>query len=566
MKKLYYLIVLALILGLVLTGCVLFNSVTPSINLEKGNPITGNEVCIDLADQTLSLDPGNSIEGVGILFPNLTISSSGDVVVLEQGVAVTDTWTYGTGSGYNGCISTPNSDYGFGDLDRNHDYTFTFTSGVTVNSFSLRMLDFGDYFPSSDTPHSIQMTAYDAYNNIIDFHLLEIDGGKDLVKGDACTANPLLNEPGNFVFEVNGPGIVRVEIQPVSSIDPNIGFNDICFTLEPKTCETDLIAGNPKNERTDAGDVIVEYIPGNDYLTVTYNTEDGWLMEEIHFHASFDSPESWGKPVVNKAGNPAPGQFLKVFEDLGGEETYSFDISLSEIGDDDCGPLYFAAHAVVQKSVNECLVSGAGSDNVLLLTEDSGNLGYPVGYTAAYQTYLGTTTLSVLAYEHSSWFDVPGAQWIGSAYETEDTGNNTWRLFTRSFNLPDNAVNISGSLTMNCDNAEEVYLNDEFVGDGSPAIVYGVPSPPPGDAHGWNSLENWDISSQLMAGSNELWTMTRNYGWGGGPTGNPTGLAYKLCYEYDLVETAWGDGTRFVDKGNWAMHFTCSNLLPECVE
>jgi len=289
--------------------------------------------------------------------------------------------------------------------------------------------------------------------------------------------------------------------------------------------------------------------------------DEGWLLTETHIAVAYVLD---GIPQT-KTGNPIPGQFPYGDDNLGGKESYQECIPFEEIeGGIECDvELYIAAHAVIQKLEpvsEECLVSGAGSDNVLLLTEDSGNLGYPVGYTAAYQTYLGTTNLSVLAWEHTSWVDVPGAQWIGSACETEDTDNNTWRLFTRSFNLPDNAVNISGSLTMNCDNAEEVYLNDEFVGDGSPAIVYGA-SPPSGPAHGWSTVEGpWDVSSLLMAGSNELWTMTRNYGWAGGYTGNPTGLAYKLCYEYDLVteESAWagtGEGTIQFPGKNWATYF-----------
>ena len=246
MKKYYFLIIVVLILGLVLAGCVLFNPVTPSINLEKGNPITGNEVCIDLV--YLGLSPGNSIEGAGTLLPYLTISSSGDVVVLEDGNSISV--TYGAPndpahpenpSRKNGCIGTLISEYGFGDLSRNHDYTFTFTSGVTVDSFSLRMLDFGDYFKYGGNTHTIKMTAYDADNTIVDFNQLTVSGLRDLVKGDACTADSQLNEPGNYVFEVTGSGIVRVEIQPVISIDPNIGFNDLCFTIEEYTLTVNTV-------------------------------------------------------------------------------------------------------------------------------------------------------------------------------------------------------------------------------------------------------------------------------------------------------------------------------------
>jgi len=297
--------------------------------------------------------------------------------------------------------------------------------------------------------------------------------------------------------------------------------------------------------------------------------DEGWLLTETHIAVAYVLD---GIPQTKK-GNPIPGQFPYGDDNLGGEESYEECIPFEEIeGGIECDvELYIAAHAKIQKLEpvsEECLVSGAGSDDVLYL--DEGTPGYPVGYTAIYQTYSGTPTPSVLAWTHSAWasYGVAGAEWISSSYMTENTDYNTWRLFSRNFTLPDNAVNITGSLTMNCDNGEEVYLNTNFVGDGSPAIVYGGSLPSGGGRHGWDSVENWDISSQLMAGSNELWTMTRNYGWAGGPTGNPTGLIYKLCYEYDLVteESAWAaneeiepedeEGTIQFDGKNWATYFT----------
>jgi hypothetical protein len=102
-----------------------------------------------------------------------------------------------------------------------------------------------------------------------------------------------------------------------------------------------------------------------------------------------------------------------------------------------------------------------------------------------------------------------------------------------------------------------VYLNGAFVGDGSPAVVY-TASPPSGPAHGWSSVESWTATPQV--GTNNLWIMTRNYGWPGGILTNPTALIYKLCYQYDVVDTttrqsAWAQGTVFPGK-NWATYVT----------
>jgi hypothetical protein len=325
-------------------------------------------------------------------------------------------------------------------------------------------------------------------------------------------------------------------------------------------------------------------------LYVTYEiTESPWIITETHLYA--------GK---NVSPTTAPGQFPYDDGDATSatNTTVTYEIPLDDIdgysmqlnkkgkptgkmvadgnpGVEPCNNVSIAAHAVVEKvdTFNECLVSGAGSDDVLYLEEAELTPGYPEGYTADYQTYSGTVTPSVLAWTHNAWapYGVTGAEWISSSYYTENTDNNTWRLFTRGFDLPTDATNISGTLTMNSDNAEDVYLNGTNIGDGSPAIVYGPSvkdvSPPSGVQHGWNTVEGpWDVSSELIAGTNELWTMTRNYAWSGGPTANPTGLIYKLCYSYDIVttETAWGNGTDF-EQANWAMYFGYHIQLVPCM-
>jgi len=329
------------------------------------------------------------------------------------------------------------------------------------------------------------------------------------------------------------------------------------------------------------GEVLV-WDNGIDELCVKYQLNDaaileGWLIYETHWAVADDKS---GIPQTKK-GNPIPGQFPYGDDELEGVAFYEECISFEDLGVE-CGEeLVIAAHTAIQKLEpvsEECLVSGAGSDNVLYLAEDSLNPGYPLDYTAAYQSYAGSTVPSVACWEAGVWPQITGADWISNTeydanlFPPYDSDNDTWRLFTRSFTLPDNAVNILGSLTMNCDNAEEAYLNDQFVGDGSPAIVYGDGIlniyPPSGLQHGWSTVEGpWDVSSLLRAGSNKLWTMTRNYGWSGGPEANPTGLIYKLCYEYDLVteESAWAankeiepedeEGTIQFDGANWATYF-----------
>ena len=316
----------------------------------------------------------------------------------------------------------------------------------------------------------------------------------------------------------------------------------------------------------DSEKVCVKYQLSDDAIA------EGWLIYETHFAVG----ATLGDIPQVKKGNPIPGQFPYGDDDLDGVESYQECVPLpAGVSCDD--DIIIAAHSVVKKvgTFSECLVSGDRSDNVLLLAEDSENPGYPEGYTASYQTYSGDTTPSVVAYTHLSWVGISGVEWISSSRLTEDTDYNTWRLFTRNFDIPDNAFNISGTLTMNCDNAEQAYINSIFVGEDENAMVYGESIkdvyPPSGDAHGWSTLEGpWDISSLLKPGNNELWTMTRNYAWSSDSYTNPTGLTYKLCYQYDLVtekETAWGGEVDFPGK-NWATYFTytveCEEPTPAC--
>ncbi|MFC1956786.1 hypothetical protein ACFLVY_00615 [Chloroflexota bacterium] len=348
---------------------------------------------------------------------------------------------------------------------------------------------------------------------------------------------------------------------------------------ESEPYSTDLLAG----QHTDVGDVEVWNDGVN--LHVTYLiTEPDWVITGTHLYVGQNNPNEL---------TTAPGQFpyddgyatsvtdIMVEYVIPLDDICAYMMELNKKGkptgkmiiDEDvtcgvepCDDVYIAAHAGVDLieegyTVSDCLLSGVGTDSVLYLLE--GTAGYPVGYPGP---YAGTPIPSVLAWVHPVWpaFPVAGAQWIDSSNPTANTDNNTWRLFTRSFSFPSNATNISGTLTMNCDNAQEVYLNTTLVGydTNHPSTkIYGVPVPPSGPAHGWQTIESWDVSTILTAGTNDLWTMTRNYAWGGGPYANPGGLIYSLCYEYDIpdtviaTETAWGDGTDF-DHPNWAMYFS----------
>lgn len=436
MKKLYYLLVLALILGLVLTGCVLLNPVTPSINLEKGDPITGNEVCIDLAATALGLSPGDSIEGVGILLPYLTISSLGNVVVLADGddTAVTYGAPNGATSRENGCIGTIKSDYGFGDLDRNHDYTFTFTSGVTVNSFSLRMLDFGDFFKYGGTNHAIKMTAYDTANNIVGTaDQLTVTGGRDLTTGDACTASE--GQPGNYVFEVDGPGIVKVEIEPVASIDPNIGFNDICFTINyvplpsieiVKTADPTMI--HAKDE------VIYTYVVTNTgSLDLMVDVSDdilGSIVSDVSLAAGASEtytssvyPTSDTTNTGTATGTDMFGQVIESNDSASVDVLYP-DISVEKSGPEAAAPGDIVTYAYTVINVGDCTLY-----NVSLVDDIVGPIA--LGLTELAQGAQVTVSADYLVtFDDPEWLENTATAEGTDELDKTVTATDSWRVHT----------------------------------------------------------------------------------------------------------------------------------------
>ena len=311
----------------------------------------------------------------------------------------------------------------------------------------------------------------------------------------------------------------------------------------------DLIAG----QHIDVGEVKVWNDGDNLYVKYVVDAE-GWCLTETHLHVA-TSMESIPQTQPNKkglgGGNPIPGQFdYKAEHDCVTEYTYTIPL------DEEWVPcetnLHIAAHAEVQKLgdvMTASLVTGAGTDNVLVIEEDPFNLNYPIGYAGPYG---GTPTPSVVIQGtpagYSGWPTITGAQWISDSLENPGSAN-TWRLFTRSFSLPSNATNISGTLQINSDNAEEVKLNDNVVG--SYGEVYGAFT----DNQEWKTKLSYSVTP--IPGDNTLEVMVRNYYWVPTPgMWNYTGLIYKMDYEYQLLftETAWGDGFDF-DGRNWAMYF-----------
>ncbi len=184
------------------------------------------------------LATGASIEGVGTVDPLLIVTSlpwslgpscpAGSAAVIEEGNPVPyPSYAAGAGPLPNDCLSGTR---GFGDdAGCVLDYQFTFVPGVSVSCFSIRILDYGDFFPYGGATHQVLLTAYDATNAIVDQDAINMLGGVDLGGGDACVTQAAV---GNTRLSVSGSGIVKVLLTYDAFPDPNVGYDDITFCEE----------------------------------------------------------------------------------------------------------------------------------------------------------------------------------------------------------------------------------------------------------------------------------------------------------------------------------------------
>lgn len=204
------------------------------------NPTSDPEPgCANFIDFT----PGQPIQGLGRVHPMLNIGSTGQAIVLHAGQEPAGYYamTPADPRFANGALPPEG---GFVDISRLHRYHFTFSPGVTVEDFQIRMLDYGDLNVLLATEHEIKLVAYDSSNNVVatdsltytsDGKLLPRGGSAGDLKftGDAGTA--VDGEPGNHLYHVTGTGITRVEIQYNSSgiaapSDSHFALSNLCFT------------------------------------------------------------------------------------------------------------------------------------------------------------------------------------------------------------------------------------------------------------------------------------------------------------------------------------------------
>jgi len=518
MKKLIYLIIVMVVLGLIVAGCI---PVVPSSEQDE----LGN---LEIA--SVSKNGGITIDGV---------LSSGEWDAYFLGTSVTgwqggmsvdvygyadDTYLYaayvadmnepGWSVAAGLCISA-NLDYKTPQSASWPDFGYTH---ISVYGDGFAQTDGSDW----DWPDGWCNTDPSVFTS----------RGIEYYVGEPCYGSPYPNTaeikiPLSLLTYAGDDGQISLSGQYWQNDWAEVFYVELPPQIQ--ICETELIAGNPKNEETDAGDVIVEYILGNDHLTVTYNTEDGWLMDEIHFHVATTPAD-----IPQKNGNPIPGKFTYKIEDLGGVNTWPFDIPLPE--GVTCGPIYFAAHAKVYKTI--------WASNV-------------------FSSYQG------LDAKGGSLAGKPNSNPSNALGEANSTYNHPETFFS---------LGVDGEIVLEFDECL-----------GGSLTIYEVTWQHPPEYDPYDLLETADVYISQDGINWALIGEATNEGQNSANTPIPTVFSLPYCIQYvkivdttdegsvtfnsngfdvDAVsiyqeETAWGEGDGFPGK-NWAMYFECPDFLPEC--
>lgn len=109
------------------------------------------------------------------------------------------------------------------------------------------------------------------------------------------------------------------------------------------------------------------------------------------------------------------------------------------------------------------------------------------------------------------------AEWISPMSDFVGGDQYAWFWYRKTFELPPNAINISGSIQVTADNREVCYLNGTLIGGSASG-----PDP------NWGIVQTYDMTTQLTPGENLL--DINVYNWGG-----PDGLIFLAEITYDLA-------------------------------
>ena len=356
--------------------------------------------------------------------------------------------------------------------------------------------------------------------------------------------------------------------------------------------EVPLLAGQHNN----VGNVIVTTDTENEKICVTYvlnqnSLDEGWRIYETHLAIVTDKDDF----PTTRQGNPVPGRFPYGDDELDGVEKWTFclDFADLEVVCDDM--VYIAAHAVVKKIEvetgtikPELTWSRSSEENVLNFEGRGGNWTKEDGFAidlsdellwdggTAYQNYTEYSTRNDISWASWKWIYGNGAKW--PEFTKDQEGRADLRRFQATFDIPEGYVITAGKLTSVNPGHEDVlpmndniyiFVNGELLFWGGTILAHepaktflGMEgrNPQPQnqtiyrETDGWFMLGSIPEITSFTDGENVIDIFVEEY-WGGGGMHE---LELTLDYEKVTVddETAWGDGDRFVDRGNWATYFT----------
>ncbi|MFY1112186.1 MAG: hypothetical protein AB3K77_10970 [Methanosarcinaceae archaeon] len=298
--------------------------------------------------------------------------------------------------------------------------------------------------------------------------------------------------------------------------------------------EVDLVAG----QNIDAGNITVWNDMEN--LSVKYAAEDGWVITETHLAVAGSLD---GIPTTKK-GSPIPGQFALTDTHDPAVTEYTYTISLDELGIDpndveDDDTLFIATHAVVQKTE--------------VITPAPYDASRVIDYNQGLQKNGNNVSVARSVPEQ------------GLVYET---GRNESNFFSLGF-----GGNITVEFACPIRNGEgsDLKIIEDTWGSYpvEKAEVYASP-----DGEVWtylgeaNNTQRDPVNyihtiAEFDLGSLEEARYIKIVDTSDPSEHNSNADGYDLnaiqslqdCIEV-TEETAWGNGTPFLEKGNWAMYFT----------
>ncbi len=298
----------------------------------------------------------------------------------------------------------------------------------------------------------------------------------------------------------------------------------------------DLMAG----QYEDVGDLFIDPLAADNTYLVTYQIDEpGWFITEVHFEAINEGDDAF----IYSKGGLIPGKFTvnkswEISEEL---TKYSFIYTSGAAVSD------FTAHAVVcQPAVYEDVPHN------YLISSNTDTL---------YST-TGTDPWSnaVLAWDHPSWPELDGAEWIWESYQVDEPRLGDTIYFKKDFEIVGTPT--AATLTMTADNEYE-------------ATVNGLPDPVYSDDD-WKVIITYDIKDLLDSGSNTLLIKGVNWAW---PTDsvtvNPGAIVYQMVIDTiesvevspEICESVWGKGVAVNlenEGGNWSMIIPLPTI--DCVE